>query len=160
MWSLTSKQEHMLRAFDTRVLRVFEIRVLRVFENRVMRVFENRVMRVFENRVMRVFEIRVMRVFENRVLRKISGPKSEEVTEDWGENPRTVRSFMMCCSSHTARVIKSRRIRFVGQVALLEEEKRLGNLKERDQLEDQGTDGSILTIIIMMMMKIIRINGP
>ena len=29
--------------------------------------------------------------------------------------------------------------------------KRLGNLKERDHLEDQGTDGRILTIITIII---------
>jgi uncharacterized membrane protein len=44
-----------------------------------------------------------------------------------------------------------------GHVALMEEEKRLGNLKERDHLEDQGADGRILTTMMMIMIIIIII---
>ena len=42
-------------------------------------------------------------------------------------------------------------------VALLEEDKRLENLKERDHLEDQGADGRILTIITIIIIIIIII---
>jgi len=35
-------------------------------------------------------------VFENRVLRKISGPKREEVTADWGKNLHR-EEFNLCC---------------------------------------------------------------
>jgi len=34
-------------------------------------------------------------VFENRVLRKISGPKKEEVTEEWGKNLQRGVQFLL-----------------------------------------------------------------
>jgi transcription termination factor 2 len=62
-------------------------------------------------------------VFENRVLRRIFGPKRDEVTEGWrklhNEELRDLYS-----SPSIIRIIKSRRMRWAGHVARMEEEKR------------------------------------
>jgi hypothetical protein len=55
-------------------------------------------------------------VFENRVLRRISGPKRDEVTEEWrklhNEELRDLSS-----SPSIIRIIKSRRMKWAGHVA-------------------------------------------
>jgi hypothetical protein len=54
-------------------------------------------------------------VFENRVLRKIFGPQRDEVTEEW----RRQHNEELCdlySSSNIIRVVKSRRMRWVGHV--------------------------------------------
>jgi hypothetical protein len=57
-----------------------------------------------------------LRVFENRVLRKIFGPKKDEVTGEWrklhNEELRNLYS-----SPSIIRMIRSRRMRWVGHVA-------------------------------------------
>jgi hypothetical protein len=57
-----------------------------------------------------------LRVFENRVLRRIFGPKRDEVTGEWrklyNEELRDLYS-----SPSKIRIIKSRRMRWAGQVA-------------------------------------------
>jgi hypothetical protein len=61
-----------------------------------------------------------LRVFENGVLRRIFGPKREEVTGEW----RMLHSgelHNLYSSPDIIRQIKSRRIRWVGQVARVEE---------------------------------------
>jgi hypothetical protein len=65
-------------------------------------------------------EERRLSVLENRVLRKVSGPKRNEVTKEWrklhNEELNNLYSF-----SSIFRMIKSRRMRSAGHVALLEE---------------------------------------
>jgi hypothetical protein len=55
-------------------------------------------------------------VFENRVLRRIFGPKKDEVTGEWrklhSEELHNLYSF-----PDTIRQMKSRRVRWAGQVA-------------------------------------------
>jgi hypothetical protein len=60
-----------------------------------------------------LWEQRRLRVFENGVLRKIFGPKRDLVTEQW----RRLNNwrFVICNSHHIIQVIKSRRMRWVGQ---------------------------------------------
>jgi hypothetical protein len=56
----------------------------------------------------------MLRVFENRVLRRIFGPKRDEVTEEW----RKLRNEeLLYCSPNIIRVMKSRILRWVGNVA-------------------------------------------
>jgi hypothetical protein len=61
-------------------------------------------------------------VFENRVLRRIFGPKRDEVTGEWrklhNEELRDLYS-----SPNIIRIIKSRRMRWVGHVARMGEKR-------------------------------------
>jgi hypothetical protein len=61
-----------------------------------------------------------LRVFENRVLRKIFGPKRGEITREWRRLHNKELSDLYC-SPNTIRVIKSRRMRWAGQVARMED---------------------------------------
>src|SRR5215469_7229982 len=58
-----------------------------------------------------------LRVFENRVLRRVFGPKRDEVTGEWrklhNEELRDLYSL-----PDIVRVVKSRRMRWAGHVAL------------------------------------------
>jgi hypothetical protein len=66
-----------------------------------------------------MFEIKRsgFRISENRMLRGISGPKRDEVT---GENC-IIRSFTLYSSTNIIRMIKSRRMRWVGHAACIGE---------------------------------------
>ena len=61
-----------------------------------------------------------LRVFENRVLRRIFGPRKEEVTGEW-RKLRNEELNDLYCSPNTVRVISSRRMKWVGHVARMEE---------------------------------------
>ena len=61
-------------------------------------------------------EGRRLRAFENRVLRRIFGPKRDEVPREW-RKMRNEELNGLYCSPNIVRVIKSRRIRWAGQVA-------------------------------------------
>jgi hypothetical protein len=65
-------------------------------------------------------EERRLRVFENRVLRGIFGSKRDEVTEEWRilHNEKLKNLY---CSPTNIRVIKSRRIKWAGFIALIGE---------------------------------------
>jgi hypothetical protein len=60
-----------------------------------------------------------LRVFANKVLRRIFGLKRDEVTEEWRElhNEELHHSYF---SPIIIRIIKSRRMRWVGHVAQIE----------------------------------------
>jgi hypothetical protein len=58
-------------------------------------------------------------MFENRVLRRIFGPKRDEVTGEWRKLHNELN--YPYCSSNIVRVIKSRRMRWAGHVALMGE---------------------------------------
>jgi hypothetical protein len=60
------------------------------------------------------------RVFENRVLRRIFGPKRDEVTGEWRKLHNTELNYFYC-SQNIVRVIKSRIMRWAGDVARMEE---------------------------------------
>jgi hypothetical protein len=68
-----------------------------------------------------------LRVFENRVLRRIFGPKRGEVTGGWrklhNEELRDLYS-----SPSTIKMIKSRRMRWVGHVARMGEKRNMYRL--------------------------------
>jgi uncharacterized membrane protein len=57
-----------------------------------------------------------LRVFENRVLRRIFGPKRDEVTGEWRKLHNEELRDMYSLTS-IIRIIKSRRMRWVGYVA-------------------------------------------
>jgi len=59
-------------------------------------------------------------MFENRVLRRIFGPKRDEVRGEW-RNPRNEELNDLYCSPSIGRVIKSRRMRWVGHVVRMRE---------------------------------------
>ena len=59
-------------------------------------------------------------MFENRVLRGIFGPKKDEVTGEWRKLQNEKLSYLY--SLHNiVRVVKSRRMRWVGHVARMGE---------------------------------------
>ena len=62
-------------------------------------------------------------MFENRMLRRIFGPKRDEVTREW----RKLRNedFNDLYSPNIVRVIKSRRMMWVGHVARMGEDRRI-----------------------------------
>jgi hypothetical protein len=78
----------------------------------------------YENWSLTLREEPRLRVFENRVLRRIFGRKRDEVTGEWrkldNEELRNLYS-----SPDIIRQIKSRRMRWAGHVARIEEERKL-----------------------------------
>jgi hypothetical protein len=61
-----------------------------------------------------------LKVFENRALRRIFGPKRDEVTGVWRRLHKK-ELHAQYSSSNIIRVIKSRRLRWAGHVARMEE---------------------------------------
>ena len=64
-----------------------------------------------------LWEERKLRVFENRVLRRIFGPKRDEVKGEW-RKLHNEELHNLYSSPNIVRVIKSRRMRWAGHVAL------------------------------------------
>jgi len=80
-------------------------------------------------------------VFENRVLRRVFGPKRDEVTGDWRKLHNEELNDLYSLPS-IVRVIKSRRMRWAGQVARTGERRGVNrvlveNMRENDHCEDQ-----------------------
>ena len=84
-----------------------------------------------------------LRVFENRILRRILGPKRDENGEWRRLHNEELHSLYR--SPNIVRVIKSRRLRWTGHVARMEEGrsafKILQNLQKRDLWGCLGVDG-------------------
>jgi len=85
---------------------------------------------------------RRLMVFENRALRRISGPKRNEVTVEW-KKLHTDEFSDLYCPQNIIWVMKSRRLRWEGYVARLEERRDasrvlVGKLRETVHLENQA----------------------
>jgi len=63
-----------------------------------------------------------LRVFENMVLRRIFGPRRDEVTGEWRKLHNEELNDLYS-SPNIVRVIKSRRMRWAGHVARMDEER-------------------------------------
>jgi hypothetical protein len=87
-------------------------------------------------------------VFDNRVLRRIFGPKRDEVRGEWRRLHNEELNDLYS-SPNIIRLIKSRRMMWVGHVASMGEGRvayriLVGVLREGDHLEDPGIDGRII----------------
>ena len=71
-----------------------------------------------ENWSLKLREERRLRVFENRVLRRVFGPKRDEVTGEWRKLHNEELSDLYSLPN-IVRVVKSRRMRWAGHVALM-----------------------------------------
>ena len=67
-------------------------------------------------------EERKLRVHENMMLRRIFGPRRGEVTGEWRRLHNEELNDLYC-SPNIVRVLKSRRMRWAGHVARMDEER-------------------------------------
>jgi hypothetical protein len=75
-------------------------------------------------------------VFENKVLRRIFGPKRDDVTEGW-RKLHNEELHDLYSSPSIIKIIKSRRIRWLGHVARMGlTEMRVGYLRESQKERD------------------------
>jgi len=93
-------------------------------------------------------EERKLRVFENMVLRRIFEPRRDEVTGEWRRLHNEDLNYLYT-SPNIVLVIKSRRMRWVGHVARMGEERGCigswwGNRREKHHWRDLGVDGWII----------------
>ena len=89
-----------------------------------------------------------LRVFENRVLRRIFGPKRDGVTGDWKKLHNEELNDLYS-SPNIVRVIKSRRLRWAGHVARMEEGRGVhkvlvGKPEGKRPLGEEDVDGRVI----------------
>jgi hypothetical protein len=89
-----------------------------------------------------------LRVFENRMPRRIFGRKRDEVTRERRKLHNEDLNDLYS-SSNIVRMMKSRRMRWVGHLAHVGRGEAYtgfwwGNLREGDHLGDPGIDGRII----------------
>jgi len=94
-------------------------------------------------------EERKLRVFENMVLRRIFEPRRDEVMGVKWRRLHNEELNDLYSSSNIVRVIKSRKMRWAGNVARMSEERGCigcwwGNRMEGDHWGDLGEDGWII----------------
>jgi hypothetical protein len=78
------------------------------------------------------------------VLRRIFGPKRDEVIGEW-RRLHNKELYALYSSPNITWVIKSRRLRWAGHVARMEERRGAYRcMREGDHLEERGVDGRIL----------------
>jgi hypothetical protein len=87
-------------------------------------------------------------VFENRVLRGVFGAKRDEVTGEWRKLHNEELNDLYC-SPTVVRVIKSRRMRWVGHVACMGKGRNVYRVsvektEGKNYLGDPGVDGKII----------------
>jgi len=95
-----------------------------------------------------LLEERKLRVFENMVLRRIFGPRRDEVKGEWRRLHNEELNDLYYLPN-IVRVIKSRRMRWVGHVARMGEERGVyrvlvGKPEGRDHWGGPRVDGSII----------------
>jgi len=93
-------------------------------------------------------EERRLKVFENRTLRRIFGPKRDQVTGEWGKLHKEELNDLYS-SPNIVQVIKSRRMRWAGNVARIGEGRGVyrvfvGKPEGKRPLERPGVDGIII----------------
>jgi hypothetical protein len=86
-----------------------------------------------------------LRVLENRVLRRIFGPTRDEVRGEW-RKLHSGKLHNLYSTPDIIRQIKSRRMRWAGHVARIEEGRKCARFwwespKERNHLKDRGVEG-------------------
>jgi len=91
---------------------------------------------------------RRLRVFDNRVLRRLFGRKKNEVTGEW-RKPHNEERNDLYSSPTIFRVIKLGKMTWAGHAARIGKSRGVhrvlvGNLRERDHLEDPGVDRRII----------------
>ena len=88
-------------------------------------------------------------MFENKVLRRIFGPRTDEVTGEWRRLYNEELNGLYP-TTNIVRVIKSKRMRWAGHVARMDEDRWgcigswWGNRRERCHWGAQGVDGWII----------------
>jgi len=97
-------------------------------------------------------EERRLTAFENRVLRRIFGPPREKVTEVWRKLHKKKLNDLYS-SPNIIRAIKSRRMRWAGHVACMEEKRGayrvlVGKPEGKRPLEKTRLDGRIILRLI------------
>jgi hypothetical protein len=89
-----------------------------------------------------------LRVCKNKVLRRILGPKRDELTGEW-RRLHNKELYVLYSSPNIIRVMKSRRLRWAGEVARMGDRRcayraLVGKPEGRNHLEDPGVDGMII----------------